>query len=95
MHQHCCFHQVSSRECVQEPAVSSVACLTGRRRPALRRLGAAVILLPSTDRGPSTPMVYPAAPVQTQGCAVSEEGRARGHPALPCFVYCFSFFTGY
>jgi hypothetical protein len=38
--------RVSSRECVQEPAVSSAACLTGRRRPALRRLGAAVILLP-------------------------------------------------
>ena len=39
------FHRLSSRECVQGPAVSSAACLTGRRRPAQRRLGAAVVLL--------------------------------------------------
>jgi len=41
------------------------------------------------------PMVDPAAPVQPQRGAVSEEGRSRGHPALPCFVYCFPFYTGY
>jgi hypothetical protein len=40
-------------------------------------------------------MVYPAAPVQPQREAVSEECRSRGHPALPCFVYCCSFSKGY
>jgi hypothetical protein len=40
-------------------------------------------------------MVDPAALVQPQRYAVSEECRSRGHPAVPCFVYCFSFSTGY
>jgi len=39
-------------------------------------------------------MVYPAASVQPQRYAVSEECRSRGHRALPCFVYCFSSSTG-